>query len=65
MSKTPTNEQNIIINEKSGHFAVRACPGSGKTFGNGKLNYYTNGKQKYYANGKQKYHSDGKTEFPF
>ncbi|MCK4646977.1 MAG: ATP-dependent helicase [Candidatus Aminicenantes bacterium] len=32
MSKIPTNEQNIIINEKSGRFAVRACPGSGKTF---------------------------------
>lgn len=27
-----TNEQEKIINEASGHFLVRACPGSGKTF---------------------------------
>lgn len=32
MSKTPTDKQEIIINEKSGLFVVRACPGSGKTF---------------------------------
>ena len=32
MSIIPTNEQLIIINEKSGLFAVNACPGSGKTY---------------------------------
>ena len=32
MPRTPTREQRVIIEEKSGLFSVAACPGSGKTF---------------------------------
>ena len=32
MSLTPTEEQEEVIRSKSGLFAVRACPGSGKTY---------------------------------